>query len=208
MAGVTSVPDAAAEFEHAAQLASTSQVAEQRHVGRWIAGAVCLFLFAFAINSVATNRAIGWHVIGRYFTAHAILSGLYLTLWLTAVVDVLAFIIGTVLAAMRMSHNPILRLLSWIYTWIFRSIPLLVQLLLWFNIGYLYPHVSLGIPFGPTFGSLISEAAQVHQDEGELERGLSAATRSSAAACAAAARNLLHGSNAPASRAASKAALA
>lgn len=153
MAGVTSVPDAAAEFERAAQLASTSQVAEQRHVGRWIAGAVCLFLFAFAINSVATNRAIGWHVIGRYFTAHAILSGLYLTLWLTAVVDVLAFIIGTVLAAMRMSHNPILRLLSWIYTWIFRSIPLLVQLLLWFNIGYLYPHVSLGIPFGPTFVS-------------------------------------------------------
>jgi polar amino acid transport system permease protein len=153
VAEVTSAPDTAAQFEQAAQLAAASRVAEQRHVGRWIAGAVCVFVLAFAIDSVATNNAVGWSVIGQYFTAHAVLSGLILTIWLTAVVDALAFILGTLLAAMRMSRNPILRGFSWLYTWIFRSIPLLVQLLLWFNIAYLYPRITLGIPFGPTFVS-------------------------------------------------------
>ncbi|MFF6636232.1 amino acid ABC transporter permease [Streptomyces althioticus] len=64
---------------------------------------------------------------------------------------VLGFLIGTVLAVMRLSGNPVLRTLSWGYVWIFRSTPLLVQLLFWFNIGALYPTLGLGIPFGPQF---------------------------------------------------------
>ncbi|MGW0790161.1 ABC transporter permease subunit [Streptomyces sp. NPDC002911] len=35
--------------------------------------------------------------------------------------------------------------------WIFRSTPLLAQLLFWCNIGALYPTLGLGIPFGPQF---------------------------------------------------------
>ena len=50
---------------------------------------------------------------------------------------------------MRLSANPVLRTLSWGYVWIFRSTPLLVQLLFWFNIGALYPTLGLGIPYGP-----------------------------------------------------------
>jgi polar amino acid transport system permease protein len=64
---------------------------------------------------------------------------------------VLGFLLGTVLAVMRLSGNPVLRTLSWGYVWIFRSTPLLVQLLFWFNIGALYPTLGLGIPFGPEF---------------------------------------------------------
>jgi len=52
---------------------------------------------------------------------------------------------------MRLSANPVLSTLSWGYVWIFRSTPLLVQLLFWFNIGALYPTLGLGIPFGPQF---------------------------------------------------------
>lgn len=32
------------------------------------------------------------------------------------------------------------------YTWIFRSVPLLVQLLPWYNVGYLYEVIGVGIP--------------------------------------------------------------
>ncbi|MBV9486633.1 MAG: amino acid ABC transporter permease, partial [Frankiaceae bacterium] len=37
------------------------------------------------------------------------------------------------------------------YIWLFRGTPVLVQILLWYNISYLFPTISLGIPFGPEF---------------------------------------------------------
>src|ERR671930_121515 len=40
---------------------------------------------------------------------------------------------------------------SWLYIWLFRGTPVLVQILLWYNIAALYPRFSIGIPFGPTF---------------------------------------------------------
>ena len=51
----------------------------------------------------------------------------------------------------RLSKNPVLQVIAWTYIWAFRSIPLIVQLLFWFNITYLYQTLSLGIPFGPEF---------------------------------------------------------
>ena len=42
----------------------------------------------------------------------------------------------------RLSKNPVLQTVSWTYVWAFRSIPLIVQLLFWFNIAYLYQTLS------------------------------------------------------------------
>ena len=122
-----------------------------RSPGQWVAAAVALFLLVFAVDSLAHNKAIEWHVVGEYFTSHAIVSGLYMTLWLTGLTLVLGFALGIVVAIMRMSHNAVLQGLAWGYIWIFRATPLLVQLLLWFNLGALYPKLSLGIPWGPTY---------------------------------------------------------
>ncbi len=127
------------------------RIVPRRNAGRWITAGLALLLFAMVLNSVVRNDAFQWGVVGRYFTTRAVLDGLLLSLWLTAVVMVLGFLIGTVLAVMRLSGNPVLRTLSWGYIWIFRSTPLLVQLLFWFNIGALYPTLGLGIPFGPQF---------------------------------------------------------
>ncbi|SDJ51464.1 amino acid ABC transporter permease [Streptomyces indicus] len=125
------------------------RIVPRRHVGRWTTAALALLLLALVLNSVLRNDAFQWGVVGRYFTTAAVLDGLLLTLWLTGVVMVLGFALGTVLAVMRLSANPVLATLSWGFVWIFRSTPLLVQLLFWFNIGALYPTLSLGIPFGP-----------------------------------------------------------
>ncbi|MEV7412064.1 ABC transporter permease subunit [Streptomyces althioticus] len=131
--------------------ADVPRIVPRRNVGRWITAGLALLLFAMVLNSVVRNDAFQWSVVGRYFTTSAVLDGLLLSLWLTAVVMVLGFLAGTVLAVMRLSGNPVLRTLSWGYIWIFRSTPLLVQLLFWFNIGALYPTLGLGIPFGPQF---------------------------------------------------------
>jgi polar amino acid transport system permease protein len=52
---------------------------------------------------------------------------------------------------MRLSSNRVLARAAWIYIWFFRGTPLLVQLIFWYNISALYPEISIGIPFGPTF---------------------------------------------------------
>ncbi|MER7973535.1 amino acid ABC transporter permease [Streptomyces sp. NPDC005840] len=113
-------------------------VPRRRH-GQWAAAVAVLVLLALAVDSVLRNDAFQWDVVAAYFTSDSVLRGLWLTLWLTAVVMVLGFGLGTLLAACRLSANPVLRAVSWGYVWLFRSIPILVQLLLWFNIGALYP---------------------------------------------------------------------
>ncbi|MFE4371679.1 amino acid ABC transporter permease [Streptomyces sp. NPDC056835] len=128
-----------------------SRIVPRRHPGRWLSAALALLGLAMIVNSLVRNERFQWSVVSQYFTTPAVLDGLLLTLWLTAAVMVLGFLIGTVFAVMRLSVNPVLRTISWGYVWIFRSTPLLVQLLFWFNIGALYPTLGIGIPFGPEF---------------------------------------------------------
>ncbi|MFJ4082815.1 amino acid ABC transporter permease [Streptomyces iakyrus] len=148
---VASTPDAKSLERTDATGSDLPRIVPRRHVGRWAVAAAALLVLAMVLNSVARNQAFQWAVVGRYFTTAAVLDGLLLTLWLTGAVMVLGFLLGTLLAVLRLSDNPILRTLSWGYVWIFRSTPLLVQLLFWFNIGALYPTLGLGLPFGPQF---------------------------------------------------------
>ncbi|MFE3898939.1 amino acid ABC transporter permease [Streptomyces sp. NPDC059153] len=115
-----------------------------RRTGQWAAAVAALALLALVLNSVIRNEAFQWDVVADYFTTSAVLRGLGLTLWLTALVMVLGFALGTLLAVLRLSSNHVLQAVSWGYVWLFRSTPILVQLLFWFNIGALYPEI-LGV---------------------------------------------------------------
>ncbi|MEU3857578.1 amino acid ABC transporter permease [Streptomyces sp. NPDC028722] len=134
--------------------ADVPRIVPQRRYGQWAAAVAVLVALGLAVNSVVRNEAFQWDVVADYFTSDSVLRGLWLTLWLTAVVMVLGFALGTLLAAFRLSANPVLRAVSWGYVWLFRSIPILVQLLLWFNIGALYPQV-----FGVRTVNLLSPVA-------------------------------------------------
>ncbi|MFF0426313.1 amino acid ABC transporter permease [Streptomyces sp. NPDC004520] len=120
------------------------RIVPTRRTGQWTAAAVVLVLLALALVSVVRNKAFQWDVVAEYFTSASVLRGLGLTLWLTALVMALGFVLGTLLAVLRLSANPVLRAVSWGYVWFFRSTPILVQLLFWFNIGVLYPQI-LGV---------------------------------------------------------------
>ncbi|MFF8898310.1 amino acid ABC transporter permease [Streptomyces lydicus] len=120
------------------------RIVPRRRTGQWVSALAVLALLVPAVVSVVRNDAFQWDVVADYFLTDAVLRGLGLTLWLTVLVMALGFALGTLLATMRLSANPVLRGVSWGYVWLFRSMPVLVQLLFWFNIGALYPTI-LGV---------------------------------------------------------------
>lgn len=119
-----------------------------RRPGRWIAGALVLVLAATVIRSVATNPRFEWGLVGHYFFTHEVIRGLLVTLELTVISMGIAIVLGVVLAVMRLSPNPLVSGASWSYIWLFRGVPVLVQLLFWNFVSALYPEIALGVPFG------------------------------------------------------------
>lgn len=138
--------------------ASTSldepRVVPVRHPWRWVGVAVVLVLLAQFVHGLATNPGWDWETFAKYFAAESILAALWTTIKLTVYGTLLGFGLGVVIAAMRLSKSPFLQVISWGYVWAFRSIPLIVQLLFWFNIAYLYQTLQFGVPFGPGFFSV------------------------------------------------------
>ncbi|MGY1693341.1 MULTISPECIES: amino acid ABC transporter permease [unclassified Geodermatophilus] len=130
------------------------RVVPARHPARWVATAVVAVLLAMVVNSLVTNPRWEWDVVGAYLTEESIVRGVWTTVQLTLITAVLGFALGTVLALMRLSRSPLLQAVSWGYTWVFRSVPLILQLLLWYNLAYLYRSLDVGIPFGPSFASV------------------------------------------------------
>ena len=126
-------------------------VARTPHPWRWVISIAVLIVVAQFLHGLATNPGWDWATFARYFTAESVLAALWMTVKLTLWGSILGFGLGVLLAVSRLSNNPVLQVISWIYIWAFRSIPLIVQLLFWFNIAYLYQTLSLGIPFGPSF---------------------------------------------------------
>jgi polar amino acid transport system permease protein len=119
-----------------------------RHPGRWAATALVLVTGAALASSVARNPRFEWGVVGHYLFSSRVLHGLVATLELTAIAMVIGIALGIVLAVMRLSPNRLLAGTSWLYVWVFRGTPVLVQLLFWNFIAALYPEISLGVPFG------------------------------------------------------------
>jgi polar amino acid transport system permease protein len=143
-----------------------------RHPGRWVAAAIILVLFAALAKSVATNPRFDWAIVGHYFLSSRVLHGLLVTLELTALSMVIGILLGTLLAVMRLSPNPLVAGASWIYIWLFRGTPVLVQILFWFNIAAVYPRFSVGIPIGPQFAHFTASAAITPFVAGVLALGL------------------------------------
>jgi polar amino acid transport system permease protein len=140
-----------AAFGSPAPELSAQRVIPLRHPGRWIATIAVLVVAAQFVHGLATNPFYQWGRFGYWFARPVILRGLWVTLEVTALSAVLGLLGGVVLALARLSHNPVLRTISWVYIWLFRSVPLIVVLLILFNFSALYRILSLGVPFGPSF---------------------------------------------------------
>ncbi len=122
-----------------------------RHPGRWFAVAGIGVLVAMFVNSLATNPNWQWRFQWQNAFNPPVMQGVWTTLWLTIVSMLVGVVLGIVLAVMRLSPNPVLSGAAWFYIWVFRGTPVLVQLVIWANLGSLYRTVSLGVPFGPAW---------------------------------------------------------
>src|SRR4051794_25061508 len=93
-----------------------------RHPGRWVAIAVLAVLFAMFVHLVVTNKEFDWKFVFQAMNQSPVLEGLVKG---TLLVTVLSMVIGVgggvVLAVMRLSDNPILSGVAWLFTWFFRS---------------------------------------------------------------------------------------
>ncbi|WP_058972444.1 amino acid ABC transporter permease [Type-D symbiont of Plautia stali] len=122
-------------------------VVPARYPGRVIGAIVALFILASVIDSVAFNPRWEWRVFARWFFDPVILYGLGQTLLLTLFGTVLSLFFGGLLALARLSSSWLLSTLAFGYIWLFRSLPLIVVLIILYNFSYLYDTLSLGVPF-------------------------------------------------------------
>lgn len=113
---------------------------------------VLLFTTDF-IWIVATNKNFGWPVVTAHFFDKTVMQGLFVTIWLAIVSMAIGVMLGLPIAIGRLSKDPLARALSGLFVWFFRGTPLLVQLILWYNLSFLFPKISLAIPFGPALAS-------------------------------------------------------
>lgn len=113
------------------------------------------------VQAVVVTALVAWIVVGflgsgvfdmatvrKYLFSGTIVHGVVATVELATVSTVLAIILGTVVALLRISGNAVVRAVSAAYVFVFRGTPMLVQMLIWF---YAVPRVigtiSLSIPF-------------------------------------------------------------
>ena len=133
-----------------------------RHPWRWVAAVVILVLVALFLYGAATNDAYRWSTYREYlFNERVLRVGVVNTLQLTIYSMVAAILLGVLLAVMRLSPNPVLRSVSWIYLWIFRGTPVYVQLVFWGLIPTIYQNIRLGVPFGPALVELNLQALSI-----------------------------------------------
>ena len=121
-----------------------------------VAGVLLVTSFSFLYD--ASHRKIyDWATFTHYLFNHRVLTGVVVTLELTAYAMVIAVLLGIVLAVMRQSPNPVLKSVAWTFIWFFRGTPVYVQLVFWGLLSTVYPSITFGIPHVgdiATFGSI------------------------------------------------------
>ena len=76
-----------------------------KHPGRAIAAVIAVFLAVVLLVSLVTNHRYQWSVVWHYLFNPQILQGLGRTLILTVAAMTIAFVLGIVLAACRLSDT-------------------------------------------------------------------------------------------------------
>ncbi|CAM3518482.1 amino acid ABC transporter permease [Kibdelosporangium persicum] len=120
---------------------------------RWLGGAVLAVVAAQIAWFLTHNDRLEWPVVAEYLFDANVLAGLATSIGLTVAAMVAGSALGVLLATGQLAAFAPVRWACTLYVGVFRGIPPLVQLLFWFNLAYLLPRLSIGIPFGPTFES-------------------------------------------------------
>lgn len=130
------------------RMAASSALPHKRlpHWGRPILGVIAVAVLLGVIDLMA-HAHIDYGFVPEYFASHVMLRAVWSTIELAIVAQATGIVLGGIVAAMRVSHNPVASVIAAVYTWLFRAIPALVQLLLWYNLALVVARLQIPIPF-------------------------------------------------------------
>jgi polar amino acid transport system permease protein len=114
-----------------------------RHYGRWVSGLIVLALLSLLVYSFSEGD-IRWATVGDFLSDDRIVEGAGRTLLISVLSMLMGLVLGVLFAVMRLAKNPVTSSVAWLYIWFFRGTPVLVQLLIWFNLALIFPVLNLG----------------------------------------------------------------
>jgi polar amino acid transport system permease protein len=118
-----------------------------KHPGRIIFAVILVVALALFVIDAAQRPAYSWDNFAKYLFDKRISQAAGYTLLLTVYSMAIAIVLGITLAVMRLSDNPVVKSVAWLYLWIFRGTPVYVQLVFWGLISTIYATIDIGIPF-------------------------------------------------------------
>lgn len=120
-----------------------TRIARRFPAGTVVGWIVLAAVVGWLLVTFVTNRHLEMATIGTYLTDANILHGLLNTLLLAVCAEVIALVLGVVVGFGRLSRNPVLGTAAWLFVWLFRSTPLVVQILLWGNLALFLPRLGI-----------------------------------------------------------------
>jgi polar amino acid transport system permease protein len=130
------------------------QAVPVRHHSRWVAVAAIAILAAMFVHLLVTNKSFQWRFMVDNMFRPPVMEGVRGTILLTVFSMLIGVVLGITIAIMRLSSNPILSGMAFLYTWFFRAVPRLVLAVLFGGLGTLWPRIGLGLPFDTYIGRL------------------------------------------------------
>jgi len=119
-----------------------------RHWGRWVSAAVVLLLLAWLVVAALNSHFIDFAEVRKWQFNSLILKGLWATIVLAVLAQLAGIALGVIFAVMRLSKNPVMSSVSWVYVWFFRGVPVLVLLFFFFNgVPSVFHSLTIAIPF-------------------------------------------------------------
>lgn len=132
---------------------NVAEARDRRRPGRWILAAIVAVAAVQLVSFAVTNDNLQWGQVRHYLFDKQVLDGLVTTIKIWAIVVMLSAVFGALVCALKMTEFVLARWVATAYIAVFLAIPPLVQLIFWFNLGYLLPKLSIGIPLGPSIMS-------------------------------------------------------
>ncbi|MFJ6538423.1 amino acid ABC transporter permease [Paenarthrobacter sp. NPDC091711] len=123
------------------------RIIRKKKTGQVILAVAMTVLVAALVLNLAGNPNMQWSTMWEHVWDPQVLKGLWTTVVLTVICMITGTLLGVLLATMALSNNKVLRVISVGYVWIFRGTPLLVQLIIWYNLAAIFPTLGIGIPF-------------------------------------------------------------
>ena len=114
-----------------------------RKWGRWVSAIIIVVIFVTLIVSLR-HAQIVWGDVPKFFTYRTMIQGLYMTVLLTLACMATGIVLGVIVAIMRRSTNPVMSWMAWLYIYVFRGLPALLQLFIWYNLALAFK--TIGIP--------------------------------------------------------------